>query len=215
MGITVALLAPCGALADSGPPPPGFSMPARAARVPFYTVGSGLIPNVVPASSYSLPALPNRRNRILIARTRTQANRWKGQLQPEARAAIHDNYFPEEALLGVFFRRDPAQAVKVTGLWLAGETLTLALGLVPWPVYVCAPPPGVAGCGGPAPNIPPPAGTNPYVLVAVRQVALAKVSQVVVSEEVDDAPQVIQLVPSFVTCSYDPADPQACAAITP
>lgn len=113
------------------------------------------------------------------------------QLQPADQVAVHDNYFPQEALVGVFFRRDPALAVKVTGLWRNGNTLELTLELVPWPVLVCHPPPGVAGC--PMPAIPLPLGTSPYVLVAVGQAALARVSRVVVTEEKDDAPQVVEL----------------------
>jgi hypothetical protein len=186
-GIALVLLAPCGALADPGPPPPGIPPPPPPVRVSFYSIDSGLIP------TSKAPVGPRVRNRILIARTRKQAKRWTRQLPPEAQAAIHDNYFPQEALLGVFARRDPALAVKVTGLWLAGNTLEVALELVPWPVYVCHPPPGVPGC--PIPSIPPPIGTNPYVLVAVRQAALANVSRVVVTEEIHDATQVIELSP--------------------
>lgn len=111
----------------------------------------------------------------------------------DAQAAVRDNYFPQEALLGVFFRRDRAQAVKVTGLWLAGNTLQVALELVPWPVYVCDPPPGGVCVAAPI----SPAVTNPYVVVAVAQAALAKVDRVVVTEEKDDAPQVIDLSQSI------------------
>lgn len=193
LAFAAVVLAPYGALADPGPPPPGIPPPPPAVRVPFYPIGSGLIPNTVPSSSSVAPAAPSTRNRILIARTRTQANRWTRQLQPGDQVAVHDNYFPREALVGVFFRRDPALAVKVTGLWRNGNTLELALELVPWPVFVCHPPPGVAGC--PVATIPPPSGTNPYVLVAVGQAALARVSRVVVTEERDDAPQVIDLSP--------------------
>ena len=39
------------------------------------------------------PGAPIKRNRILIARTRNQANRWRKVLQSADRAAIHDNHF--------------------------------------------------------------------------------------------------------------------------
>ena len=210
-----ALCLPIGALADPPPGPAtsaGVPQPA-VVRVPFYPIGSGLIPNTVPASSSVAPAGPSTRNRILIARTKPLARRWLRQLQPDAQAAVRDNYFPQEALLGVFFRRDRAQAVKVTGLWLAGNTLQVALELVPWQVYVCHPPPGGACVVAPiSPDV-----TNPYVVVAVRQAALARVSRVVVTEEIDDAPQVIELVPSFSSCPNGPAaePPVSCVAATP
>ncbi len=143
-------------------------------------------------SAAGTPGAPIKRNRILIARTRNQANRWKKVLQPADRAAIHDNYFPQEAVLGVFFHRDQTQAVKVTGLWVNGTTLEVALELVPWPIYLCIPPPATAEC--PVFTIPAPASQRfAYALVAVGQAALTRVHRLVVIQEVDDAPEVVNL----------------------
>lgn len=211
LAVGLGLLASAGAIADPPPPPPGIP---PAVRVPFYPIASNLVPNAVPSSAAPLVRTLSTRNRIWIARTRRQANSWSNLLAPADRESVQANYFPWEALVGVFFYRDREAQVKVTGLWRSGDTLQLALELVPWPEYVCNPPPGSPGCGGPAPTIPAPtSGDHPYTVVAVRQTALAGVTRVVVIEEVQDAPQVIELVPSFVvSCPIDPVEPIACPA---
>ena len=109
-------------------------------------------------------------------------------MQSVDRAAVHDNHFRRQALLGVFFHRDQAQAVAVTGLWVDGKTLEIALELVPWPVYICIPPPGAPDC--PVFTIPPQTGgRHAYALVAVSQAALARVNRLVVIQEQTTLPR--------------------------
>ncbi len=178
--LALALLAPTGAAADLPPQPNGIPPAPPPTPVSFTVVGG----NRVHGDTSS-------RNRIYIARSLKQTTSWPRVLKWPDRASVRSHDFARQALGAVFFFRDVAQAVRVTGMWVNGSTLELALELVSSPVYVCEPPPG-GTCGQIGGLLPSPPG-HPYTLVAVRRPALANVSRVVVTEEVDDAPQVINL----------------------
>jgi hypothetical protein len=191
VALAIVLLVPAAA-ADASPPLPGIPPPPAPVRVAFYTVGSNLSPVTTNRRLGNSPP----RNRIVIARSRKQAKGWAEVLAPTDQATVREFYFPRNALVGVFFHRGDAQALSVTGMWVNRGTLELSLRLVPWPVLVCIPfLMNNGGCPWDAVFAQHSVASYPYALMLVDKESLAAVRRVVVTKELYDPPQVINISP--------------------
>jgi hypothetical protein len=139
------------------------------------------------------------RNRILIGRTRTQTLRWDASIWHRYTAPPQEADFATQAVLGVFLVDRPARAVQgvvVTSLAVSDGTLSLALKVSPWPIYLRGPsaesPTTYFGLPG-----PPSARYHAFTVVTVARAAVANVGRVVVTEELYDPDPLVVDVPNL------------------
>jgi hypothetical protein len=144
-------------------------------------------------------------DRIMFARTRTQAVRWDRWLTHRRTTPPQSADFARQALVGVFLfghrsvnRQDPSQAVQgvaVTSVYRSGDTLHLDLKVSPHPIQAC----------GPGPDAPtecwpmyrtPSARYHAYTIVAISRALAARSRRIVVTAERYDPNPILVPVPA-------------------